>query len=227
MIIPECGQGSVCLPLVPIGPETPDVRTHPMFTMKLAEFLSTVLEHPIRFEHSRIWHTKGETLSALVAAGIADGWDRTRSCSRDSRHISLDGRTIQCGVCATCLLRRQSVSVAGMSEPEGTYLWSDLSASTLDLAATPGARKARPNDEEQAKCGAFLLDQMARLASAPNLDQVVDQAAFELSSILDAPMDNVELRLRRLIVTHSREWTSFIKSVGPRSFLFEWLSAAA
>lgn len=226
VIIPEAGQGALLLPLAAIGPEAPDFRTHPMFTANLSEFLNHVFGTAIRFEHPNIWRTKGEILRTLVDVNVAQGWEQTRSCSRDSRHMHYDGRAIQCGVCASCLLRRQSVMAAGLREVSDSYLWTDLCATTLDLAGLPGAREAGRNDVEQAKCGAFLLQHMARLGSASESAEI-KQAAFDLRKVLDLSEDEVTLRIARLFQGHAQEWSAFVGSLGPTAFVASWLEFAA
>jgi hypothetical protein len=64
IIVPESGQGSLGPWLNPVGNEAPDVRTHPFFTALYREFVEISggrFDRPIRYGHSQLWKTKGET----------------------------------------------------------------------------------------------------------------------------------------------------------------------
>jgi 7-cyano-7-deazaguanine synthase in queuosine biosynthesis len=131
VIISESGQGALGPWLAPVGNEAPDVRTHPTFTRRIATLLEAVLGIKLVFEHPSLWLTKGQTLLSLAGVNDDDAWSRTRSCARDARQLHFNGSLLQCGVCASCLLRRQSLHAAGLHEIGDTYLWQDLAASSL------------------------------------------------------------------------------------------------
>ena len=103
---------------------------------------------------------RGETLRELQELGFHDEWWMTRSCPR-RRHVSLDGNSVQCGVCAACLLRRQSLHAAGLDESKDRYFWADLGAPTLAQAAPHNARPTGPNDTRHAWCGTLELANLA------------------------------------------------------------------
>ncbi len=52
------------------------------------------------------------------------------------------GESRQCGICASCLLRRMSVHSANCIEPVGTYLFEDLNVSILEDAVIKDTRSA-------------------------------------------------------------------------------------
>ncbi len=124
IIIPESGQGALGPSLVPVGLEASDVRAHPSFTKILETLLQAALGSEVRFEHPRLWFTKGETLQELVTRERSECWERTHSCAR-SRHVRLNGRRVHCGVCSACLMRRQSVLAAGLRSNNEVYRWSN------------------------------------------------------------------------------------------------------
>ena len=132
----ESGQGSLGPWLMPVGNEAPDVRLHPGFTHRLDHLLHLILDSQFQHEHPHLWKTKGETLTELDQSGQSRHWWHTSSCARDARHVLLNGKSVQCGVCAGCLLRRQSLFTAGLDEHQDRYLWSDLHASALNRANT-------------------------------------------------------------------------------------------
>ena len=224
IIVTESGQSSLGPWLLPVGNEAPDIRTHPTFTTRLAQFLSTVLDHNIRFDHPHLWETKGETLRELHEQYLDDGWQTTRSCPR-RRHMALDGKNVQCGVCAACLLRRQSLHAAGLDERHDHYLWADLAAPTLAQAAPNNARPTRKNDQRYAWCGAL---EMANLAAYnPTRDHRFTRATAELAHTLGIAQHEACTRLTRLVEAHAREWNAFLSTLPNNSFLVRWLAGRA
>ena len=117
IIVPESGQGALGPSLVPVGQAYEDYRNHPLFTDRMAVFLSALFGHEVRYIYPRLWHTKAETLAEFVA-NCPDGsnWVETRSCWQSQRQVSVSGKRRQCGICAACMLRRMSVHAAGLME---------------------------------------------------------------------------------------------------------------
>ena len=216
--VAESGQGSLGPWLSPVGNEAPDVRMHPSFTARLSAFLNQLFETSLSHMHPRLWHTKGETLKELDRRGLAGEWWRTWSCARDERHVFLDERRIQCGVCGGCLLRRQSVHAAGLKDNPEAYLWNDLRASMLSQATI--RRTTRPNDEHQAQCAVLEMDQFGRIACDTERIAI---AAEELSPFVNQDAELVVTQLQRLIAAHATEWQSFHSDLGPQSFVNQWL----
>jgi hypothetical protein len=223
IIFAESGQGSLGPSLTPVGNEALDVRMHPMYTRRLSQMLEMILGTPLTFEHPNLWRTKGETLKTLSSRGRADDWFETRSCPRDARHMSRGGAWLQCGVCAGCLLRRQSLLAAGLDETQERhpYFWTDLSAASLASASTGRARATRTNDERQAVCGFLALAQLADLVR-PDRTHSLATPARELAHVLGEDVSGVEKKLHRLLARHSNEWTQFIDRQGANSFLDRW-----
>jgi 7-cyano-7-deazaguanine synthase in queuosine biosynthesis len=216
--VAESGQGSLGPWLSPVGNESPDVRMHPSFTTRLSAFLNELFGTSLSHVHPRLWYTKGETLKELAQRGIAGEWWRTSSCARDQRYVYLDEKKIQCGVCGGCLLRRQSVHAAGLTSNAEEYLWNDLSAPTLNQATI--GRMAKPNDEHQAQCAVLEMDQFGRIACDP---EKISFAAEKLSPFVNQDVALVATQLHRLITAHASEWQSFHTSLGPQSFVNQWL----
>jgi len=216
--VAESGQGSLGPWLTPVGNEAPDVRMHPSFTSRLSSFLNHIFGTSLSHVHPRLWQTKGETLRELKRLGLADQWWLTSSCARDQRYVSLDNRKIQCGVCAGCLLRRQSLLAAELRNDSDRYLWSDLHASQLREAVT--SRDTTQNDEHQALCAALEMQQFGQIASDSSKISI---AAEELSPFLNQDANAVAGQLKRLIAAHAAEWQMFRSSIGPQSFINQWL----
>jgi 7-cyano-7-deazaguanine synthase in queuosine biosynthesis len=222
IIVPESGQGSLGPWLIPAGNEARDVRTHPFFTASLSRFLMSIFGGHIKHEHPQLWKTKGETLRELKENRLEEHWWKTKSCPR-GRKVCMNGKCVHCGVCASCLLRRQSLLAAALDPVREVYFWGNLSAPTLRQAAAPDARDTVPNDERQAKCGLYGLAALGNLLNTDSGGKRIADASAELAVFEDAPEADVVGKLRRLLFTHREEWRNFIASQKSESFLNSWL----
>ena len=216
VVVPESGQSSLGPALSPLGAESLDLRSHPRFTQTLASFLSCLLQTPVVFEHPYLWRTKGETLATLTDAELATGWLSTRSCPRSTRHVGLRGRRVHCGVCAACLLRRQSLLRAGLDDDE-PYQWPNLSATSLAAAAAAGARPTNEDDFRHAACGALCMNRLGHTAQGSD-DLPLRQVLADMPTALGEPDPGMG-KLRRLIRAHDIEWRAFLGFQGDGSFL--------
>jgi hypothetical protein len=184
----------------------------------MGEFLRLVLGKPVHFQHPQLWRTKGEVLRLLKEANLLGDWTSTTSCPRDRRDVNLNGKIAHCGVCAACLLRRAAAQANGLVEPTNTYLWCDLTATTLADAIHPDAhRQTRPNDIDIASHGVLVMSELANWADAPAEDPLVSQCAFEISGA--ESMTDAQVNLKRLLKAHEQEWAVFRNHFGPRAWI--------
>ena len=191
---------------------------HPSFTARLSSFLNRVFGSTLSHIHSQLWQTKGETLKALAELGLSDGWWLTSSCARDQRYVFLNNKRIQCGVCAGCLLRRESLFAANLSSEFDRYLWDDLQAPSLDRAVQE--RITTSNDMRQALCAAHEMQGFGDIVSEVGR---IKTAAEELSPFVNQDSNAVEANLTRLIAAHASEWQMFRSALGSQSFINQWL----
>ena len=225
VIVPESGQGALGPTIVTVGQAYEDYRSHPLFTGRMETFLEALLEYRVRYVFSQLWNTKGETLRRFVDECRDESWSLTWSCWRQSRHVSVDGKRRQCGVCAACLLRRMSVHAAGLLEPGERYVWSNLSAPIFSAgAAAPYRAKGKITgaSREYAIAGALHLDHLAGLLDSRAHSPALDLAAFQLGSALGLSPGDARARLDRLLRQHSTEWEAFMLSLGSDSFMADW-----
>jgi len=229
VIVPESGQGTFGPWLLPVGNESPDIHSHPLFTSRLARFLELVIGTRVRFEHPWRWQTKGETLHALRDLGpeYADEWEVTHSCARRSYHVSLDRHRAHCGVCAACLLRRQSILRAGLDQTKDRYGWRELSTGGLAAAVASNVQWTTDDDRRHAICGVLALSQLAELPVSKGFEFTVTQAASELAEVSGESFDTLKDKFIRLIKAHRDEWQAFVARQGPRSFIAQWADAIA
>lgn len=226
IVVPESGQGILGPVIVPVG-QAPDFRCHPRFTSAMERFLLALLGHRVRYQYPRLGHTKGETLRAAVTNDPSDtGWMQTRSCWQSGRHVSVDRKRRQCGVCAACLLRRLSVHSAGLTEPLGTYVWENLQTPEFRDGANSSFTKFTLALEQHAIAGTLHLGRLATLE--PSLEYMhIANGTLLLSQALRLPQIEVVLQQHNLWRQHRQEWQAFLDWLGPASFISRWAQAAA
>jgi hypothetical protein len=222
VIVPESGQGALGPSLVTVGQSHDDFRNHPAFTTKVSQFLKSLLGVSIGYEFPRLWYTKGQTLQAYAELPGSEDWKDTRSCWQDNRHVSVDGKRRQCGICAACMLRRLSVHTAGLREDKGTYVWADLTASSFEAAAAGNLKRIEKVQREYALAGTLHLDHLAWLRRSPLAKYVLNTNASRLEEPLKISSSEARTNLDSLLSQHQKEWECFVNSLGPRSFIRNW-----
>ena len=223
--LPESGQGAIGPSLVPIGQLYEDYRSHPSFTHRMERLVSAVFGQSVSFVHPRLWYTKAETLMEAERMSASDvQWTIARSCWRDARQVSVDGKLRQCGVCGACMLRRMSMHAIGRREEKGTFVWEDLTASRFEdgAASTFKIRKHRGALFESAVAGTLQLDQLARFHRSAASQSGLERQVGGLSASLRLPRETVRAKLMRLLKQHETEWKDFLESLGRESFVSHW-----
>lgn len=226
IIVPESGQGVVGPALVPVGQIYEDYRCHPRFTDHMETFVLALFGHKVRYAYPRLWCTKGETLAEFLDRYPGDmGWKDTRSCWQQQRQVSVSGRFRQCGICAACLLRRMSIHAVGSSEDTETYVWENLNAVRFEEGAALAFKnkQSRGALHEYAIAGTLHLDHLASLLGSSVGRTDLDQQSFWLSRSLKITEEETRARLERLLGQHKEEWENFIESLGPKSFVTQWV----
>lgn len=227
IIMTESFQGAIGPVLVPVAHAYDDYRNHPLFTDRMATFLGALFGQSFRFEYPRLWSTKSETIreAMSVKSNSSFNWSGTRSCWQDNRHVSLDGRRRQCGICAACMLRRMSLHAAGLCDPEGTFVWEDLNAPTFTAAASAGfnPKKITRAQREYAIAGLLHMDHLADLPRQQASDGELAHAAFRLARPLELTEAEAASRITAVLDRHRKEWRGFVGSLGRQSFLRSWL----
>ena len=226
VIMPESGQGALGPCLVPVGQAYEDYRNHPLFTDRMTVFLSALLGYEVCFTYPRLWHTKAETLAEFVTkCPNIPNWAQTRSCWQNQRHVSVSGKMRQCGICAACMLRRMSVHAAGLTECGQSYVWEDLTAARYEDGAAASYRNREPKGAmyKYAIAGALHLDHLASVLQSPANQPGLSRQVFGLSRSLGLTEEDVRTKLYRLIRQHEEEWRNFVDSLGPKSFVAQWV----
>lgn len=225
IIVPESGQGALGPALVPVGHGYEDFRNHPLFTDRMASFLTALFDRRLHFRFPRLWFTKGQTIAEYASIfDVAECLD-ARSCWQQSRHVSDGSHRRQCGICAACMLRRLSVHAAGLKEAQETYLWEDLSTPHFEGGAAKGFERITPALREYAIAGVLHLDHLAALRTSPVHTPGLKRHAHQLAKSQGLTAGDAELRLDALLASHSQEWQAFLQSLGSTSFVTNWTSS--
>lgn len=230
IIVPESGQGALGPVLVRFAGMYSDYRNHPKFFRLMEAFLAALLGRQLHFRLPRLSSTKGESLTAyLTHPGVTLEAARaalldTRSCWQDRHYVAVgDGRKRQCGICAACMLRRLSMHVAGIEEPENTYSWSDLDAPDLRAAAPEKYKdKIGPKLQQYAMAGTLHLTQLSRMRGQYDYADIVSRRAAELADATGGDHAAVERWLDDLLERHDAQLRSFLATLGANSFVKQW-----
>lgn len=227
VIVPESGQGALGPALVPTGQGYEDFRNHPLFTDRMERYFKALFEMDINFIFPRLWFTKGETLAAYAELHGSQAFVGARSCWQQSRHVSVNKHWRQCGICAACMLRRLSVHAAGLKEPRETYLWENLDAASFEEGAAKNFGKITKALREYAVAGTLHLDHLAWLQQSALHKDSIKRQALQLARSRALTPEDAEKKLARLLSKHETEWNSFVRSLGSKSFVRNWVASAA
>ena len=222
---PESGQSALGPVLRPLHNIYPDYRNHPTFFRKMERFIKALLGHRVCYEQPRLWSTKGQTLRAFLdlPGKLEQDLTSTRSCWQNRRIVNSGGSKKHCGLCAACLLRRQSLHTAAVTEMPETYVVSDLSAPDVTEALSSIPQTADRNIMvEYGSVGARHLQHLADMAALP--DDKLRVHVSEIAAATDATFQETLKNLRTLLTTHAEEWRAFLSAQGEQSFLKNWMA---
>jgi 7-cyano-7-deazaguanine synthase in queuosine biosynthesis len=226
IVIPESGQGALGPALVPTGQGYADFRNHPLFTDRMEIYFKALFGEDIHFNFPRLWFTKGETLAAYAELAGARAHIDAHSCWQQNRHVSVNGSRRECGVCAACMLRRLSVHAAGLKEPRETYIWENLDAPTFEEGAATAFDKLTKALHEYALAGTLHLDHLAGLSKSALHADAIERQAHQLARSRGLTPKDARSNMDRLLSKHESEWRNFVRSLGSKSFIRNWVAAA-
>lgn len=212
VLIPENGQGSLGPALTPFRDEWPFRSCHPAFAAKLAQWLSTLLGRAIVLDQPYAYRTKANVLEELRRKGLSEGWERTRSCSADPRQ---GYGPVGCGFCGGCVLRRVSVSCAGLVSEHDRYAFDDLSQSTAEIVFSGGRR---PFTKVEREIGGYAIRSMSEFAQLEVTDIGRRRIDIEAATIKDACDLDVLDDIKTLRREHMGEWSAVLSSLPSESW---------
>jgi hypothetical protein len=191
----------------------------------LAKLLQHLSGHALQFRHPGLFSTKGDVLRSLAdikgrdAEWMSDHW----SCSHDQRNSTAANKRIHCGVCGNCLLRRNAAVAANIND--GTsYLYQDITRSTMDASLMEGERRPRNHKafDDLASNGVRSMQRLAELAADPDSIAVWTEAA-NIGEAMSLPVAQTHGDLAAFLARHAQQWDDFLSRCGQDS----WITATA
>jgi len=230
IIVPESGLGALGPVLVRFNRMYSDFRNHPKFFRQMEVFLAALLSRHLTFKQPRLESTKGESLRAYLeharidhSAAAVQALVETRSCWQNRHYVAVGDHKRQCGICASCMLRRLSMQVAGIEEPDDTYSWENLNAPDL-VAAAPVKYKDKigPALKNYAIAGTLHLTHLARLRSSYDYADIAARHAREIADATGSDQTAVKRWLDEFLQRHEVQWRSFLARLSAGSFVKQW-----
>ena len=221
---PESGQSALGPVLLPLHNIYPDYRNYPTFFRNMERFIKALLSHRVHYDQPRLWYTKGQTLRAYLELHGKQEHDltSTRSCWQNRRIVNTGGSKKHCGLCAACLLRRQSLNTAAVNEMPDTYVVSDLNAPDVTEALSVISNIADRNIMmEYGSVGARHLQHLGDMTALP--DDKLRVHVWEIAAATGATFQETLKNLKTLLATHAEEWGAFLAAQGEQSFLKNWM----
>lgn len=207
----ENGIGAINLPYTTAQLGTHSTRSsHPLFLRRMERLILDATGRSMRLRLPFLLHTKAELCASLCGSGWEELIPETVSCDGFPQRVA--GKA-QCGVCTSCVLRRQALAAAGLTawDPPETYRWDVLNPA----AEVPRAKRSGLH---------AMLDQVNRLRRLTRHGDAYSALARQYPQIAEldcvlarAPAETVRLgrELACMYERYAREWNGF-PNIGPR-----------
>ncbi|MBA4159726.1 MAG: 7-cyano-7-deazaguanine synthase [Gemmatimonadetes bacterium] len=208
----ENGIGAINLPYTAAQIGTHSTRSsHPLFLRRMEHLIENVTGRSIRLRLPFLLQTKAELCALLRGSGWEELIPETVSCDGFPQRVP--GKP-QCGVCTSCVLRRQALAAAGLTawDPPDRYRWDVLSPA----AEVPGAKLLGLH---------AMLDQANRLLRLTQHDDSYRALARQYPQIAElvcmlvrepAEADRLAHELAGMYERYVHEWNGF-PYVSPRN----------
>lgn len=201
----ENGIGAINLPYDATQVGTYNSRaTHPSTILKMEQFINALTGQDFSIENPFLFTTKGEMCGHETLRRLGDVLPLTFSC--DGFPVRAKNRG-QCGFCTSCLLRRQSLQAAGLSQYDTKGYLNDLCAPRY----TGSERHLQP-----LRAMDWQAHRIRRALSKESpwealLDEFVELRRLQLDFCRsgDVQPSEFQSRLLRLYATYIEEWQSF------------------
>ena len=199
----ENGIGAINLPYerVPVG--VPNSRSvHPLTLVQVAELVEAITGKPFLVENRSVFQTKAQMCRHQGVQRLTGMISETFSCDGFPVQRS---RTPQCGICTSCILRRQALYSAGLVSADADGYACDLYQKNQTIAP----RRLK---------GLAAMDwQVARLSDAlrggwSGLMQEFPELRETCMALARSGHESIEIaqiRLQSLYEQHIEEWRAF------------------
>lgn len=203
----ENGIGAINLPYTPAQLGTHSTRsTNPVALALLAQFVSRFTEHALTFRLPHLLTTKGEMCASLRNSPLRASIKNSVTC--DSFPLR-SKKAAQCGVCTSCLLRRQALWTAGLrkEDPGDLYFY--------DVINKPSAlvdKRWHPLRDMLGQVDTFrrALGTRRPWDALSGEFPMLQEVAWSLeSSRCSASLEQTQRELMSLLDRYSAEWATF------------------
>ena len=207
----ENGVGALNLPLNATQLGTDNYRgVHPRSLCMAEAFFESVLGESIHIENPYMFATKAEMCRSLPGSGLADYVGETRSCDGYPQRVP---NQAQCGICTSCVLRRQSLFCAGLTDhdPGGAYR-HDIFKGLSNLSTEEGHGFGVMSEQVSRIAGCLASEQpWQKLAVAyPELARTLVELAGQPGA---AAQEDLAAGFVGLFRTYVQEWQEFASEV--------------
>ena len=210
LFVYENGTGALNLPMNASQIGVDNYRgIHPRSLIMAERLFELALEESITIRTPFMFETKAELCGSLEVSGVADTVRETVSC--DSYPLRVKGQA-QCGICTSCILRRQAIQCAGLTEydPSGDYLHDVLgNVANAGKDNLHGFEVMRGQVYNLERCLSSDAPWIALVSSFPELERT----CLELAGHNNEDVGQIRDRLINLYRTYVHEWKSFPNSL--------------
>lgn len=201
----ENGVGALNLPLNATQLGVDSYRgVHPRSLQMARRLFELVLERSIKVRNRFVFHTKAEMCAALLPSGVSHLIPHTVSCDGFPQRVL---RQSQCGLCTSCILRRQSLYASGLGHVDaaGGYRYDVVHPrAALTLGQMHGLLVMRDQVNHIALCLSSADPWRALVERFPHL--LAAQAVLVEEVLSPA---EVRARLMRMYRAYIQEWAGF------------------
>jgi hypothetical protein len=201
----ENGIGAINLPYDATQIGTYNSRaTHPSTILKMQQFINALTGRNFSIENPFLFTTKGQMCGHEAVRQLGDALPLTFSC--DGFPVRAKNRG-QCGFCTSCLLRRQSLQAAGLSQYDTKGYLNDLCAPRYtgsEMHLHP--LRAMDWQAHRIRCALSKENPWEAL-----LDEFVELRKLQLDFWRSGDVQPSEFQsgLLHLYATYIKEWQSF------------------
>ena len=206
LFVYENGTGAFNLPLNASQLGVDNYRgIHPRSLIMAEHLFGLALEENITIRNPFMFDTKAELCGSLEVSGMADIVRETVSC--DSYPLRVKGLA-QCGICTSCILRRQAIQCARLTEhdPPQDY-FSDVldNPANLNKDKLHGFEVMRGQVYNLERCLSSDAPWLAMVSSFPELERT----CLELAGHNNEDPRQIRDNMINLFRTYVHEWKSF------------------
>lgn len=207
----ENGIGALNLPMVDFQIGVDNTKAvHPLFLYHLSNLLSKVSGQDFHIVNLAQWLTKCELCKKLEEASLRNEIPTTVSC--DGSFSRRKRKKPQCGICTSCLLRRQALLAAELAEldAKSNYQFDIRNVQSIKDPNRLFYLNAMRNQTKTISECLSKEDSWLSLCKAyPELEEL----RLKLGNSSELTMAEIQKNIFHLFACYSKEWTLFERQI--------------